>query len=153
MTSSEKIRGSRKGAFLGPYPLDPVYQKIGILHEHRDNNDVYNFPPIALNRGTGSLDPHEGSKTKHFADPFNVAVHQNNHKIFEFSGPDAPIRNFPTDDSRHDAASAFTQIPTSQNYSLERLQRKHPPHVINKNLRNARNPSKRPRWDEERQEH
>lgn len=152
MTSSEKIRGSSstKVGILGPVPLDPAYQQIGILHEHRDNNDVYNFPPMGVPRGAGRIDPQEGAKTKHLADAFNISVDQNNRQINEFSGPFYPFRNF-SNDSRHDAASAFVHVPTSQKQSLERLQRKHQPHVVNKNVRDARNPSYRPRTDEERE--
>jgi hypothetical protein len=151
MLSSEKIRGSSstKTGILRAFPQDPVYQQIGILHEHRDNNDTYNFPPIPMWRGAGLVDPQEGAKTKHLADAFNISVDQNNRQINEFSGPYFPIWH--KDDARHAAASAFVQIPTSQKQSLERLQRWHNPYVIQKNVRNTKDPSYRPRTDEERE--
>lgn len=134
---------------MGAYPQDPVYKEIGILHEHRDNNDTYNYPPIGMHRGAGRIDPQEGAKTKHLADPFNISTEQNNRQINEYSGPFYPIGM--TRDGRHVAASAFLQIPTSQHQSLERLQQYHQPHVIQKNVKGARNPSWRPRTDADRE--
>lgn len=134
---------------MGPVNQDPVYMQIGILHEHRDNNDTYNFPPMGTVRGAGRIDPQEGAKTKHLADAFNISVEQNNRQINEYSGPFYPFRPF--FDERHEAASAFTQVPTSQKQTLDRLQRRHKPHVIQKYVRDTRNPSYRPRTDEERE--
>jgi hypothetical protein len=148
--SSEKIRGSsslRRG-LLTAFPQDPVYKEIGILHEHRDNNDTFNFPPIGIHRGAGMIDPYEGNKTKHLADAFNISAEQNNRQINENSGTFSPFRFF---DGRHIAASAFTTVPTSQKQSLERLEQRHKPHVIQKNVANTRNPSYRPRTDAERE--
>lgn len=152
MLSSEKIRGpsSTKVGILGPVHQDPAYIQIGILHEHRDNNDVYNFPPMSANRGAAFVDPQEGAKTKHMASAFNVSVEQNNRNIDEFSGPFYPFteQHF---DSRHKAASAFTYVPTGRYQSLDRLQRGYHPDVIQRNVANTRNPSYRPRTDEERE--
>jgi hypothetical protein len=151
--SSEKIRGSSstKRGILTAYPLDPVYKEIGILHEHRDNNDVFNYPPVGIHRGAGRIDGQEGSKTKHLADAFNISVEQNNRQISEVSGTFYPFWKYNQSDGRHMAASAFTHVPTSQSQSLERLQERHPPHVIHKNVANTRNPSFRPRTDAERE--
>jgi hypothetical protein len=85
------------------------------------------------------------------ADPFNISVDQNNRQINEFSGPVYHSWQYNSDDSRHAAASAFVQVPTSHKQSLERLQRWHKPEVIQKNVRNTRNPSYRPRTDDERE--
>jgi hypothetical protein len=152
--SSEKIRGlsSSRVHIMGPMAQNPEYKAIGILHEHRDNNDVYNFPPFAVNRGCGSIDPQEGSKTKHMADPFNIGVEQNNKQInFGYNGMGIAHPYYHQEDDLHRAAAAFTQVPTSQKGSLDRLARYHQHGTIDKHVR-ARNPGYRPRTDDEREQ-
>jgi hypothetical protein len=151
--SSEKFKGlsSTRYHMMGPMPQNPEYKAIGILHEHRDNNDVFNFPPFPVVRGCGSIDPQEGSKTKHMADPFNIGVEQNNRQINQgYDGYGISHPYFHQTDDRHKAAAAFTQVPTSQKGSLDRLNRYHQPQTIDRHVR-ARNPGYRPRTDDERE--
>lgn len=155
MSKSEKVRNgpsSTRRGILRPVDLPDEYREIGILHEHRDNNDVFNYPPVPMPRGAGKVDPQEGAKTKHLADPFNISVEQNNMQITEVSGTYYPFWQYNQDSSLHTGATAFTQIPTSKNQSLERLQRQHKPSVIRRNLHGTRNPSWRPRMDYDREE-
>lgn len=151
--SSEKIRGASKTrvGILGPVPEDPARLALGLQMEHRDNNDVYNFPPMAVPRGTGRIDPQEGAKTKHMASAFNISVEQNNRQINEMSGPVYPFWKYDQKTDQHDAASAFTHVPTSQNQSLERLQQKHHPHLLQRYVSYTKNPSYRPRTDAQRE--
>jgi hypothetical protein len=97
------------------------------------------------------IDPHEGAKTKHMASAYNIGVEQNNKNINSHSsGPYCPPYNNQTD--LHRAASAFTQVPSSQNQSLERLTRYHHPDIIQKKLKGAYEPSYRPRTDDDREQ-
>lgn len=152
MSSEKKIKGysSTRRGLLGPVPLPEEWRMTGILHEHRDNNDFYNFPPAPMYRGTGHVDAQEGAKTKHLASAYNISAEQNNVQINHLSG-NFPAWKYIKDDAMHTAASAFTNVPTSNRTTTERLQREYKPSTIKRHLAGAKNPSWRPRSDDDRE--
>lgn len=149
----KKITGfsSTRNEISRPVAQPEEYYLIGILHEHRDNNDRYNFPPVPIRRGAGFVDPQEGAKTKHLASAFNVSVEQNNVQIEELSPYGPTFHGYHPNSAMHAAAGVSTQIQTSQKKSLDRLQRVYKPDVIRRNIHGANDPSWRPRFDDERE--
>jgi hypothetical protein len=139
------VSNTRKNLLL-PGKLEPEHELIALLRDHRDLNDTYNYPPYAIVRGAGSIDPQLGSKTRWDASSYNQSVHEVRNRIEYQSG--MPQTGYDT--SHHGHAGHFVHVPTGAN--LENMSRSTPGSRVMRYW-GAKEPNYYPRSDYDREEY